>query len=302
MVLALLLVMGCASEQDEVLTKYGLKPNEVIAAQKGKYVLRDGSFIELLGFVDMRTANPVPWNFEGKPLSPEAAKQFWTLCEIDEQAREENRTGESRRRFAILFRTPEDPNAADLKSWVEDRDIQMSRSLSRAKDEEEGVPFRCESMEFGFPTNKPLHIVFEVQDGEWKELAQFEFKDHQSIGDFSIDMQQEEREAFRATANEKQTVTLVAFALRIKMPKSLRPLDLRVVTNDPRSTSEVGSMFPLGMSGHVNGDDLEDENVRGYDLFDISAEKRDGFRRRFTLQARPKLRVEFRNIPLKPKS
>jgi hypothetical protein len=261
--------------------------------------LPDGRMVRLVGLCDQVNRTP-PWDVSGRPLQGWSLKDFKDVIDDELSTRPwisaDRETGKIDRALAFILKGPS-------------RDALFSRpefeGTHSSKVRYSGDPIKGGHKEIcgvwrSFDAKSRATDFFLDLDGPTKVLATVnEAGPHVVDGfDFSI----ESRNAgswIELTKTSKKEIPLLAFRVTVEAPEELASLDLDIETNDvepKRSGTDPGPML-IGMLAQTLP-----SSTPGYKsfVFVTQAIKKSGFKRTFTILAKTKVKVHFKNVPLYP--
>ena len=284
--------------QEDVLAKYGLRPNIEFTAVAGKVTFAKDEIVELVGAADLGKPSDKPWDFSGKALSETETSAFWKILDLNDGMLDSIKEDPDKRSFAIAFRIPKkDITCQDI---AEDEGKNYELFLTKTVPSSDLMPYiglarvlrpKSETGLFDFR--------FESPGGVWKDIVKFGYQLSTDIDGIEFVMRQYSISKFVETDGEKTPVEYVRYLFTIKVPEELHALDLQVVTND--SAEELAALPEKDVTQHLSGE-AAGKRFEGYDLFVVYAPRKKEFDRIFKLQARPKRIALFKDIPIKPAS
>ena len=305
------------------LAKYGLKPNSLVTAVDGKATLGEGETIELIAMTDL--AQP-GWPVYGVNLAPVpklVEDEFWSTLddrlppppEAPERVRDQRSSQtyvretfsqddvekpEEKRTFAMVFRlSPNLHRALDVdadsgKTYMPRlARTRFPKPEDATKSVGEGRILRPVFAKDN--AAKTFDFRLQVPGGPWTNLAEFAFIGETTLldGEVKATMRYQDNAEFRTVDGVRKIVEYKSYYLIFTLPEALREMELEVVTNDP---STDAALLPPIVTQHIRGETYAPE-FTGKDLFLVYGLRSRGAERKFTLRARPKRTVVFKNIP-----
>lgn len=295
-----------ASQGQDSLAKYGLKPNSTIVAQNGKATVAPGETIEIAGLSDLADASGLVYGLDLQPVARKDEDFFWRTLDLVKDkrtlvdVRAEYAKDPDKRTFAMVFRlSPNLSRAIDvsadmgktfsplLSSTRHPQPEDSDKSIGEARILKPLFPKGVESTVFNFN--------LEVPGGEWVDLVTFPFGPDTELlgGDVKIIQRYTDYSDFREVDGVRKIIDYKGYYFTLTLPEALRPLELEIVTNDPASDA---ALLPKVVTQHFRGEE-KGEEFKGKDLFLVYGLRSGGLARRFTLRARPKRFVQFQRIP-----
>lgn len=296
-VLLLSLIAGSPQDppvQEDVLAKYGLRPNIEFISVAGKVNFAKDETVELVGAADLAVSFVTPWDYRGKPLTTSDQAAFWRILDLNDGMRESIMEDPDKRSFALAFRIPNKNIACN--DVAEDEGKNYELYLTKTVPASSTMPYIGLARVLRPKTETDVfEFRFESPGGAWKDIVKFGYRLKTEIDGIEFDMRQYRRSKFVEVEGEQSTVEYVSYLFTVKLPEELQALDLQIVTND--TAEELAALPEKEITQHLSGE-VRGEAFEGLDLFVAFAPRKKEFDRIFTLQARPKRIAVFKNIPI----
>jgi hypothetical protein len=291
---------------DAVLAKFGLKPTLHFTATAGKATLAPGETIELVGACDL-SRDPVEevWDASGHLLDGAKTQLFWEIMDLPEKPiniRKEYGLDKDKRTFAMAFRLA--PSLVEANDLREDVNSTVAVMLSETRP---AVGTGASAYVGERRIIKPIlpkeykgntfDFRLEVPGGDWVNLADFPFGKDTTLADGAIDvkMRWQSYSDFKTVDDRQIIVDYKGYFFTVTLPAALREMELEIVSNDQ---PEDAKLLPSTVKQHFRGEDYDKAFV-GKDLFTVYGLTSRSAERKFTLRARPKRIVEFKDVPFR---
>ncbi len=293
-----LLSVTLQTPTDHLIHQAGIGPIQTLLASAGRVALPDGAFVQLLGCWDYGRTSSNPWDISGLKLATVDAKWFWHSIDINPksvQGKEEAAYGKKKKRFALGFRI----HGNFMVEYHGDRpNLKVDVSNSRPPEPELGFPDRTEG--FALTLTKQMSSLgfqIEVRENKGVDLFQFDDVEAPEHDGFSFQILSRASKAFRATREKRVDVPMKQYLIVADIPPKYKDVEFEIKSNDQIDKNDLALSTGFQMPGEAI-----DPSLRGKVAFELMVKDIPNFKRKFTLTAIRKYVLEFRDIPLKPKS